>query len=225
MIVACKLYLFHRNRRSGLQIGIAPIKNRNENNGPHAVTWDYTTPDTSTNNRINVQVIDKGSAILKQLNSKCHSFKYIPQSHYPFHNKASNRFRSRVRPISNKPTISINSGQSLDLNYGEGTSRNNRNDINRPMPQYSRTARRRMGSQKQMAHVALMLLSACFFMACYTPYCLTTCLYVFCPDHCGVDANTIKASATFAIFHALFSVIVYLVKDKNFRKALCQRIT
>ena len=74
--------------------------------------------------------------------------------------------------------------------------------------------------RKRKSSVGLMMLAASFFAICYVPYIYTLAIYTFCPDHCGIQMNHVRLAATLSVGHGLFNAIIYVSKDKQFRKAM-----
>ena len=77
-----------------------------------------------------------------------------------------------------------------------------------------------VNNTKRKSSVNLILLSASFYSVCYAPYAYTIMLYAFCPNSCGIDYSIIVGVATITVFHGLFNIIVYVLKNKEFKKAL-----
>ena len=80
--------------------------------------------------------------------------------------------------------------------------------------------RRRINAKarKRKSSVTLMILATCFFTLCYAPCVYTVALYVFCPNHCGLNPNILRAAAMVLVLHGLFNAAIYAAKDKHFRK-------
>ena len=72
----------------------------------------------------------------------------------------------------------------------------------------------------QMRLLALMITATAFFTVCYMPWIVTLFLYVTCGEDCGVTATTVAACATPFIFHGVFNIVLYTVKNKDFRNSL-----
>ena len=85
-----------------------------------------------------------------------------------------------------------------------------------------RRSRSRMDSirRKNRSQIKLMLAAIFFILLCYIPYVLTVNLYTFCPNHCGVRQSYVKYAATLSIIHGLFNIVLYIIKEKHFRRGI-----
>ena len=132
----------------------------------------------------------------------------IPETAEPYKRTNEKRpSRRRVHPLSNTIISPL------------ATNTNNKSINNKSI----NSKKRRLSRNHKASHVIFLLVAACFFLICYAPYFLAIGLYVFCPNRCGIETSIITNLTTFPIAHGLFSVIVYVVKDKGFRKALVCR--
>ena len=85
-------------------------------------------------------------------------------------------------------------------------------------------ARQKSVSAAQQRLLVFMVTATMFFTACYIPYAGAVFMYTFCPGHCGISPDVINFAATSLVFHGLFNIIVYTVKNKDFRQNLKAKI-
>ena len=112
---------------------------------------------------------------------------------------------------SANPTENITAITSGNAEEIEG---NNTSTANR-----SKTAKM---NKKRLSSAHLTILSASFYTLCYGPYVFAITTYTHCPNNCGIDNVMIKRVSTIVCLHGLLNSVIYVLKNKEFRKAFLE---
>ena len=74
-------------------------------------------------------------------------------------------------------------------------------------------------TKRRNSSIYLILLSGSFYSLCYAPYVYTIGFHAFCPE-CGIDSVFIKGTAALTFFHSIVNILVYVLKNKELKKAI-----
>ena len=79
-------------------------------------------------------------------------------------------------------------------------------------------------NEKNKSSVYLILLATTFYAICYFPYIYMMTVYAFCPNKCRIGRFSINITATMMCLHGLFNVFIYVMRNKEFKKAMVDSI-
>ena len=73
---------------------------------------------------------------------------------------------------------------------------------------------------KRKSSVYIVLLSKSFYVICYFPYVYAVAFYAICPKECKVNDVLLNVTTFIMGWHGLFNAFVYVMKNKEFKKAM-----